>query len=366
MLVPNWSLMDCSLTLPDSNLGAAWRELARRPLAPSGHNSPELMIPAIRLHRSALLAAVRDSEGLQLALPLEQRGFPLRFHASVSTRVSFYGLPHLGRHMAIPALAAMLRKLNRPVLLHSVPVGGVLWETISGVGGHMSVVESWHRAVLKPAASYNQWFETNFERKRRKEYRRLQSRLSEQGHYESLSLGANDNVAEWVTEFLHLEAAGWKGQRGSAMNADRTAVVALHEGLSGLAQSGKLRFWKLALDGRPIAMLFAIVEGNEAWLGKIAHDESLARFSPGVLLILHATEQVFAEGLAQADSCAIPDHPMIDRLWRGRLQVADVMIAAPTVGETRFKLTAAAELFRRRLRSYARYLFHTLTGRRRS
>ena len=28
-----------------------------------------------------------------------------------------------------------------------------------------------------------------------------------------------------------------------------------------------------------------------------------------------------------ADSCATPDHPMIDHLWRDRLAMADLMIA---------------------------------------
>jgi CelD/BcsL family acetyltransferase involved in cellulose biosynthesis len=366
MLVPNWSLMDCSLSIPDSAIGAEWRELARRSLAPSGPNSPELLLPAFGRQPSVKLATVRDSSGLQLALPLERRGFPLRFHASIATPVSFYGLPHVGRHLAVAAVTAMLRSLNHPVLFHSVPVGGPLWEAISKTGGHFRVVESWHRAVLKPGDNYSRWFEQNFERKRRKEYRRLQSRLSEQGRYEAASFGSDDDVSEWVDAFLKLEGAGWKGRRGTAMNADPAAVAALKAGIGDLAQAGKLRFWKLALDDRPLAMLFAIVEGNEAWLGKIAYDESFARFSPGVLLVLHATEQLFAEGLAQVDSCAIPDHPMIDHLWRDRLEVADVMIAASAVGGMRFRLTVAAERSRRGLRAAARNLFYKLTGRHRS
>jgi hypothetical protein len=140
----------------------------------------------------------------------------------------------------------------------------------------------------------------------------------------------------------------------------------LREGLRGLADAGKLRFWKLALDGRPIAMMFAIVEERHAWLGKIAHDENLARFSPGVQLILHATEGLFAEGITLADSCAIPDHPMINHLWRGRLPVADVMIAAPGVPGVVFSATVQAERLRRRLRVPARNLYYRLTGKHRS
>lgn len=365
MLVPNWSLMNVSLTIPDDAIGGEWQDLARRSLVTSGHNAPELMIPALKVYPDAILATVHDSEGLQLALPLECRRNPFAFHASVSTPVSFYGLPHLGPYTAVPAMMALLRRLNRPVLLHSVPMDGAVWDVLAGSTPQVRILDSWERAVLRPDGGFASWFEANFDRKRRKEYRRLQARLAETGKLETLSFHHSDDVAAWTAEFLDLEAMGWKGRRGTALKSDPRVAAALVEGLAGLAAAGKLRFWKVVLDGQPIAMLFAIVEGQQAWLGKIAHDETLNRFSPGVQVILHATEQLFAEGIVQADSCAVPDHPMINHLWRGRLRVADVMIAAPTVSALSFTTTVQAERLRRRLRSIAKSTYHRLTGRHR-
>ena len=104
-----------------------------------------------------------------------------------------------------------------------------------------------------------------------------------------------------------------------------------------LAAAGKLRFWKLALDGKTIAITYAIVEGDQAWLHKIAYDEAYAKYSPGVLLVLYATERLFAEsGITLVDSCAIPGHPMIENIWRDRIKVADVMIAPNSIGAQRF------------------------------
>jgi hypothetical protein len=137
-------------------------------------------------------------------------------------------------------------------------------------------------------------------------------------------------------------------------------------GLPALAEAGKLRFWKLALDGRPVAMLFAVVEGARGWLGKIAYDERLARFSPGVLLVLQATRSIFEEGLVEVDSCAIPGHPMIDRLWAGRIALADVLVAGPQLRRLDLELLASAETCRRKARAGLRDLYHTLTGRHRS
>ncbi len=358
--------MECDLAAGTAAIGPEWQALTARALVPSGPNSPELMIPAFKTGGSARLAVVRDGDALRLALPLMARRFPLPFHANWSSPVNFHGGPHVDRDFAVPALTALLGELRQPLLLHSAVKDGALWEALAGAAGHMAVLETWERAVLRPSGTYGEWFEASFERKRRKEYRRLKARLAEQGVLEASTHEPGADPALWVDDFLALEAAGWKGDRGTAIASDRKAAPALREACSGLARSAKLRFWKLALDGRPIAMLYAIADGREAWLGKIAHDETLARFSPGVLLILHATEQLFAEGFAQVDSCAVPGHPMIDHLWRGRLTVADVMVAPSTLGASRFAATVAAERLRRRMRGRARDLFNSFTGRHRS
>lgn len=358
--------MDCDLAADPAKIGAAWSELARQSLAPSGYNSPELLIPAIGILSGGRLATVSNSTGLRLAMPLVPRHLPMPYLENWCTQVNFFSLPHLDRDLAVPALTALLRKAGQPVLLHSVPVFGPLWDALALASGHMETIDSWERAVLRPKTSYDQWFEGSFERKRRKEYRRLKARLSEQGQFEVHSLQPGDDAATWVDEFLEIEAGGWKGMRGTAIKADAMAVSVLHKACRGLAESGKLRFWKLALDGKAIATLFAIVDGSEAWLGKIAHDERLARYSPGALLILHATEMIFAEGLTQADSCAIPDHPMINHMWKDRLAVADVMVAPATVGILKFNATVKAECLRRNLRARVRNVLYKFTGRHRS
>ena len=203
--------------------------------------------------------------------------------------------------------------------------------------------------------------------KRRKEYRRLRARLSEQGALVSRNLHAGEDVTPWADALLDLEAAGWKGKRGTALKADPAMAAAFRQICVGLHAAGKLRFWSITLDGRCIATLFAVVEGGHAWLGKIAHDEALAKYSPGVLLILDATEALFAEGtITQADSCAIPNHPMIDHLWRGRIAMADVIVAGQTVSPLMFRAAAAAERLRRHARAAAKSLYYTLTRRHRS
>ena len=113
--------------------------------------------------------------------------------------------------------------------------------------------------------------------------------------------------------------------------------------------------------------MFAQVVGGRAWLGKIAFDEDFAKYSPGVLQILDATESLFAEGgIALVDSCAVPDHPMIDNIWRDRIAMADLLIGTPNMPSARFKAMTAAELFRRRSRNAAKDVYNRFIRRQKS
>jgi hypothetical protein len=82
--------------------------------------------------------------------------------------------------------------------------------------------------------------------------------------------------------------------------------------VTGLAQQGKAQSVRLCVDGRAIAALIVLRSGNAGWVWKIAHDENYARYSPGVQVLLDATESLLADDRVQyVDSCATADHPMM-------------------------------------------------------
>jgi hypothetical protein len=95
--------------------------------------------------------------------------------------------------------------------------------------------------------------------------------------------------------------------------------------------------------------------GDTAWCWKIAYDEQHARASPGVQLMLQATKTLLAEpGLSHIDSCAAPDHPMIDHIWRERLPLADRLVRPGPDGGAAFALTRLLEAARTRTIAAAR------------
>jgi CelD/BcsL family acetyltransferase involved in cellulose biosynthesis len=161
-----------------------------------------------------------------------------------------------------------------------------------------------------------------------KEHRRLARRLGDQGALTFASTATGHDLADAVAAFLALEAEGWKGRRGTALAMTPATRAFFERAMTDLAPRGAARIDMLLLDGRPIAAGLVLTAGARAWYLKTAYDEAFARYSPG-LLVSHAigTAAIGAKGVRLVDSCAIPDHPMIDRIWPGRMALTTRFIA---------------------------------------
>ena len=345
----------------------AWKRLADHSLTPVGLNAPELILPLLRHLAGGELATVKQGNDLLFALPMKKRRIFPALSTNWITPLTVIGEPHLDREFPEAALTTFINQLAQPVLLHAVAVNGPFWNCLQRQDAHRSVLDMWQRAALRPSGAYETWLDSNIGAKRRRGYRRLTNRLSELGHFEVSSLAAGRDSLPWAVELLALEAAGWKGKRGTALAMNLSVESAFVEACKLLEAAGKLRFWKLALNGKPLAIMHAIVEGNQAWLGKMAYDENYAKYSPGVLLLLHATEKLFAEnGIVLVDSCAIPGHPMMEHVWSDRIEVADVMIASKSISPKRFALTVTAEKLHRAARGLVRDIYYYVKGQKRS
>jgi hypothetical protein len=106
-------------------------------------------------------------------------------------------------------------------------------------------------------------------------------------------------------------------------------------------------------------MLFGVKRGREAWLSKIAFDEAHAKFSPGALIIFDVMESLVEEGRVElVDSCAIPDHPMINHIWRDTVALQDVLVCARHTPQWLFSLLVRRERALRRAREQAKRAYH--------
>lgn len=203
------------------------------------------------------------------------------------------------------------------------------------------------RALLHSPLTPDAYLERALTGKKRKELRRQHARLAEQGSLSFQRCDGAHGVNAWIEDFLRLERGGWKGVAGSAMVCAPETETLFRTALQQAATLGKLERLALCLDDRPIAMLanFLIPPGSFSY--KTAFDEAYSRFSPGVLLQRENLALLTRQDIAWCDSCAAPDHPMIDSLWTERRPIGRISIAiGGKVRRTMFNLLLALELGR--------------------
>lgn len=362
---------EISTTTDIERLKPAWQALGDRSFVPAGFQLHSWLAPMLDCYEAKLpgeiLAFWRGDELRGLFTLKPGRGLVRR---SWTSPMNFSGTPLISQTAPDAVLQAFLRSQRKKVvLLSGVPTSGPFWDmltrTTQETGGAIEFIERWDRAALLPKTTFEQWFNANFERKRRKEYRRLRARLGEEGKLEHLAWSPGDPIDPWVDDLLAVEATGWKGRRGTALAMDEGMADAFRQAIHLLAAEGSLRLWKIVFDGKPIAALSGMVKGPEGWLLKIAYDEAYAKYSPGVMVILQATETLLdKERLRLVDSCAVPNHPMINNIWRERVAFGDVMIKGEAVSALAFKAATAAEKGRRQARAAAKSLYYRITRRR--
>jgi Acetyltransferase (GNAT) domain len=183
------------------------------------------------------------------------------------------------------------------------------------------------RAVLSSELDGESYINSVFSSHHRRGFARLTRRLGDHGVVSFNMARDADSVFRQMEEFLLLEARGWKGRKRTALTSDRLQAAFAREAINGLAERDMVRIITLDLDGKAIASLLVMIEAGTAYTWKIAYDEAFAAYSPGMLLIIEATKMLLDDpNVTDADSCAIPDHPMMDRVWAERRQHQTIVI----------------------------------------
>ncbi|MGI3901168.1 MAG: GNAT family N-acetyltransferase [Janthinobacterium lividum] len=349
----------------------AWLDLMRRALEPQVFFDPDFVLTAARhlpKRRRPAFILLWSSEAktrgdLVGICPVVDRPDPLRALASAWHHdLATLAFPLLDAGHAVAAWRALLAwaaeglPTARGLVIPSLPADGPTARALRTAAGSdfaIEVLDRWERAVLRPGQGGAGL--AALSSKGAKELRRQRRRLSDLGTLAFVSVGEGDALRDGVERFLALEAAGWKGAAGTALLDHPGPTVFARTATRLLGARSLCRVDALTLDGEPIAMAMILRSGTTDFLWKIAYREDLARFSPGVQLVLDLTEaQLRDGGVAETDSCAIPRHPMIDRLWRDRLSLVDVVVATRRGSSLGFSIAVAAERVARRARDSAK------------
>jgi GNAT acetyltransferase-like protein len=175
-----------------------------------------------------------------------------------------------------------------------------------------------------------------------KKLRQDWNRLGALGAVEIVNARDADGARAAFEVFLDLELRSWKGASGTALlcrHADAAFARALIAALAG-ARAASVAL--LRLDGRPIAAQVLLYGGSTAYTWKTAFDAEFAKFSPGALLIDHATDALFAGGIAQVESCSA-DASFMAQFWTGRRMTVDLLLDVGARKSVNFALVARGE-----------------------
>ncbi|MDJ1157388.1 GNAT family N-acetyltransferase [Chelatococcus sp. SYSU_G07232] len=354
----------------------AWQALAAHALDRNIFCEPAFAFAAARHLDAAreLEAILVWDEGRSPALlgffplPTARRLFPPGLLGLWRSELAGLGTPLVAHARAEEILATFLDAVGAyrrgaAVLLPRIEADGGLARALDALavrtGRGLWRFEPHARAVLPAGAAP----EATLSGKKLKELRRQLRRLDEIGEVRFERARAPAAVAAAVERFLTLEAAGWKSARGTALLQRPDTAAFVRATMDRLALEERASVDLLMAGDRLVAAGLLLESGHRAWFWKIAYDEAFARFSPGVQLTLELARRQLQRGdIALTDSCAIADHPMIDHLWRDRMDIVDLCVAVRPGASPAASLAAWLEGRRRRLRVAAKHAYYRFKG----
>ncbi|PZN48362.1 MAG: GNAT family N-acetyltransferase, partial [Proteobacteria bacterium] len=340
--------------------------------------NPRFLTPAMpRLEdRDVRLAVIRDGDEYRSRLRLLAPFTVERPAAPVGVPIiriwshpfGPLGAPLVDRDDPVGVIEDFISMLSRPhlklpqvLVLPDLRLNGAvvpLLETVAEARGlSLLIVDRTERPLLQSELDAETYLKASLRPHHFREFRRLKRRLAELGSLEHCVARGPEEIADAIESFLTLEVSGWKGRERTAMAIDRYRAAFAREAVHRLAERDQCRIHSLTLDGRTIASLIVLVESGRAYTWKTAYDENYAAFSPGTLLMIEVTAQHLDDpNITTTDSCAVPDHPVMSRLWSERLPMGTVVVGM-TPGADRLARQAASQLhLYRETRNVARIL----------
>jgi CelD/BcsL family acetyltransferase involved in cellulose biosynthesis len=320
----------------------AWERLANDPLERNVFTEPWFLLPALdhfAREEPARIGLALRSEELTGVFPFVRRakwnGLPVP---------TVQGWVHSQAYLGTPLLHREAKKAKQAVdlFLSSCADGLVELEDVSGDGDFMRLLmevvterqfpwlltNSTTRPILVPRASADEYMAAALDGDARRKLRSKEKGLASLGQVRTKTVETPSELDEWISLYLRLEKAGWKGTHGSALvdhpDARRYFETVVREGF----RRGRVTAITLSSGERPVAVKINFKSGDEWFAYKIAYDEDFARYSPGLLLEVDNVRRMHSiPGARAMDSCTGPTTRVFRDLWLDRRAIHSVTIA---------------------------------------
>ncbi len=350
--MPSRDTASLRLESPGAADVTAWRDLSvSSGASPFAHPGWVNAWAAAFGHRLTLLSTHRD-DGPCGFLPIVRAGrtaaTPTDWHTPVFEAVT-------ADDAALADLAESLMGLGADRLVlgfvdRDSPTLEVMSSVLRAGGFHLEVRHRMSSPFIDLSIGWEA-FASGLSSKKLGDLRRRRRRLDEQGEVTITVHDGAHQLDRMLTEVFETEAAGWKGERSTAIASNPATERLYRAAARWAAAEGWLRLSFLRLDGRAVAVDYSIEVAGRHYLLKTGYDPQFRAFAPGRLLRLEMIRRAFADGVDTYEFAG-SDDPW-KREWTGTTrQIVDVTAYAPTAAGRMLYLSA------RPLRAFRRTLRH--------
>ena len=320
----------------------AWEDLCSRSVEDNVYYSPRYaraLLESVALDQKVSFALVWDEHRLLAMLPFMRvkPAIPLFRPAGEAwqTKYTFSCMPLLDTLHKTEAAEVLLDGLasisqGEWVIPNVNSHGGACQALIAALGGRglpFAFAERFERASFEAGVSFDEHMQRHVSSNRRKGLARNRRRLEQLGKVEHKSHCSGEGLQRTVSVFLKIEASGWKGKRGTALACDEQTRKFALAAFTGDDANSICRADVLTLDDVPIAVSLVASAGRTGFAVKSTYDETYRSYSAGLLLELEIVRSFLAEKWASRLDAATSGTHVLDSLWLGRIEVADLLFS---------------------------------------
>jgi CelD/BcsL family acetyltransferase involved in cellulose biosynthesis len=339
----------------------AWQRLSATAVSSNPFAEPEFVFPAARAWQvnDLSILVVREGTDWLAALPVRNmrswRSVPGTCLANWRHDYCYLGAPLVAQGDTEAILATLIKgglRASGCLALDWIDADGPLSGALASAfaaESRLVVVDEFERPALYRRDSPD-YLQQTLSARRLEDYQRKLQLLEQEVGELTLRDASHDPAA--YARFIRLERSGWRGEVGSAMACRPGHAVFFTQMCRGFAQSGRLLMLSLASEQSTVAMNCELLAGDMSFNFKLAFDERLARFSPGVQLYIANLDRFHSSGLAWSDSAA-SDNATLNRLWSGRRRLRSVVATrrepSGVLPYAKWRVASAALPIRRKL-----------------
>jgi CelD/BcsL family acetyltransferase involved in cellulose biosynthesis len=222
--------------------------------------------------------------------------------------------PPVGPLLARERTTEVAEALARGIAGLAPPLSSLRIEDVEAGSGVPSLVGSWPRRrpwlhstapiplpmVTFGDGDYEAWL-GNKSSKFRREMKRKRRRLEDEGA--AFVLAEGDGIAPGVDAFIRLHGGRWEDRGSSNALIDGLRPMLIEAGTE-LSPKGQFRLFTIEVDGRVVAISILLAAGGSVCGWSSGFDEEWGKFSPSMVLTLHAMAD--AAGRGESEVCLGP------------------------------------------------------------